>query len=278
MYTYEDYWKVESKIYERNGIKIYIVNNKLSDEKYIIKTGGVDDEIFMIRRYGNLLVNSPYLKLSLDNKLTHWDSNWFIMNLYNCNLSQCIEYGYKNINTLVENVLDSLCAIHTLNPPLVHMDIKIQNILVDMLDCKFILSDYELLDEVEDYSFELSKEVDDKKLYYLGRGVRIDDNLVSIKSDLLCFGNVLWRVLDGMELIRLEELTEKMRKARIDTDIESVVRIQNMIYDNIPEELVDYYEIVFDSDFSESLDREYYERLKKCLIKGINKCQKEYHE
>jgi serine/threonine protein kinase len=274
MDSYKLHWDIVENIYSKNSKEIFVIkNNTDEDDVLILKIGkNVEDELHIIRKYEHLFVNSPYFSLSFTNRTKYWDINWFIMNMYDCNLEMDLEFGKNNINKLIENIIDSIKSIHNTCPGLVHLDIKLQNILIDKLNCEFKLSDYELLEEINDNPTKLIEEDYDKIIYYISRGVRLDDELVSFKTDLLCFGNVIWRVIDNTLPKRLEKQCEKIRKGIITTnDIQEMSELQDEMYDHIPEQLIEYYEMVFNIDWEWLPTKEYYEDLKKCLLKGISK-------
>lgn len=279
MDSYKINWDIIKTIYSKSNKTISVVKNISDGFEWILKYGkNVEDELFNVLTYGSVFVNSPYLGLNQTNKRKYWDDTWFIMNKYDCSLLMDLDYGLEHIDVLVSDIIDSIKALHCNKIPLVHLDIKLDNILIDKKNCRFILSDYELLQVENSSSIRLASDEPDSMLYYLSRGVRTTDRLVSFRTDLICFGMVLWRVLRKITLLELEEECEEVRKEIKNgsefyiEDLSNILDIQYEMYSKIPEELKEYYQIVFGlKDVEEPYSEQYYEDLKKCLMSGLNK-------
>ena len=278
MHSYRLTWDIEDYIYNKNGKNIAIVKHIPEGFKMVLKYGdNIESELENILNYGKIFVNSPYHNLHSINKRNYWDDNWFIMNLFDCSLLEDMKYGMNHIDTLICDMIDAVKALHCNKVPIAHMDIKLDNILIDKIEKRFILSDYEMLEPVGD-GLRLCSEEPDVLLYYLGRGVRASDTIISFKTDLICLGMVLWRVCRNIGQLELEEECEILRKKvkkecdlRTE-DLDKILELQYELYSKIPEELKEYYGMVFNMKYStEPQAEEYYEELKKCLLRGFNK-------
>jgi serine/threonine protein kinase len=280
MDSYKINWDIIKTIYSKSNKTISVVKHITDDYKMILKYGkDVEDELHHILTYGHIFVNSPYLGLNPTNKRLYWDDNWFIMNRYHCSLLMDLDYGLKHIDVLITDLIDSIKKLHCNNTPLVHLDIKLDNILIDKENCRFILSDYELVQNEGESTMRLSSDEPDSMLYYLSRGVRTTDRLISFRTDLICFGMVLWRVLRKIYTLELEQECEIVRREIKNgsefyiEDLSDILDLQYEMYSNIPEELKEYYQIVFGlKDVEEPHTEKYYDDLKESLMKALNKC------
>ena len=187
-------------IYDNNnGVCILATTDPDHVLKIRKKSNIANDELgtlCMIRRHRlTYVVHTPRNPLKLCGMTdTHL---WFAMRRY----SGCIaynEYARDNWRRIAQDVLAFLTQLHRACH-LVHMDIKVTNVLQYRDRPSFVVADYELCDTP---NMRLTRDYDaDFRYYYMAMGAELDQPLYSWRTDLTALGYMLaeitWNTIDN---------------------------------------------------------------------------------
>lgn len=138
---------------------------------------------------------------------------WYVMRRYAGHVSYN-EDARRSWKRIAQDVLAFLTQLHR-SCHLVHMDIKVTNILANHSHTRFVVSDYELCDTPDrrltrDYS-------PDFRYYYMAVGADLDQPLVSWRMDLTALGYILaemsWNTSEMLPRTTFQRLMYERRDA-----------------------------------------------------------------
>jgi serine/threonine protein kinase len=192
-------WKIKNIISSVRDTYILLVepinNNYENTIEWIMKYryDSVIDEYSIYIKY-NLDKCEYALKIPSDNMNTHDRYNfnsWYIIESYDSDIGDDINFAYENIDKLVICVINFLKYIHC-NKNIIHGDIKLKNILYKKKsNILFKVCDYESLAKPELDSI-CKKDKDGSYYYYLGCDP--NESYLSFRMDLEAFGTILWHI------------------------------------------------------------------------------------
>jgi hypothetical protein len=193
-------WTITDEvIYSKNDVRILATTNDRYVLKIREKTDIAHDELgalCMIRRHRlNYAVHTPP---GPDKFCGMTDTHiWYAMRRYGGTVAYDV-YARDNWRRIAQDVLAFITQLHR-SCHLVHMDIKVTNVLRHHVHPQFIVSDYELCDVpnprlTRTYGPEF-------RYYYLAMGAELDKPLYSWRMDLTALGYMLaeitWNTVDN---------------------------------------------------------------------------------
>lgn len=199
-YTQWGPWTATGEVlYDKNGVKIMVTTEPYYVIKVREKSDIAHDELgalCMIRRHRlNYAVHTPRAPTKFCGMTdTHV---WFAMQRY----AGCLaydSYARDNWRRIAQDVLAFLTQLHR-SCHLIHMDIKVTNILRHHTHPAFVVADYELCDTP---NHRLTRDYGpDFRYYYLAMGAELDQPLYSWRMDLTALGYMLaemtWNTVDN---------------------------------------------------------------------------------
>ena len=264
----QNIWQIESLVEEKNDTIIYnvspIINNlnkdelinELTNKKWVMKV--IDNYLREIKMIENFSIyNIPFcIKMPSDKKFRSgidYESGWYVMEKYDCNLRTNFLFGKNKIKLLVLNIISFIECIH-INHKIVHGDIKADNILIKFDDNEnpFKLIDFESLCHPEKI-----KCIDENKdgYYYYGLGCYSDKPFMSYRMDLESFGIILWSLTLSIEnFYKFYWQSEAFHKYENYSN-GNIYEYLNQLRKNTPEDknetIKKYFEIVSELDWYE---------------------------
>ena len=203
-------WIPNGTLYSNSGVSILTT----TDPKWLVKTfrGAAWAELEFITRVANgehpirHMVELPEKDRSGSNIL--W--SWYAMRRYDTTVS--LPWGRKCWKQLARTVLEFLEDLHR-GHGLVHMDIKLPNLLVDLSANTCVVAAYEL---VGPPTMNAAREFsDDYYWYFVGFGAEPDKPLTTWRMDFLMLGYTLAELLWDTETFgtwRFSAECDKRRK------------------------------------------------------------------
>lgn len=181
-------WTIKEQVFQREGTRIYTT----MDPRWAIKVGEGRYGMLELANLLRISTESPPPNMIETHPIPYhmYGRNqrcgWYALRMYD---------GHAEITDdwrkLGRNCLAFLRGLHH-DHHLVHMDIKLENILVERAQCKYVVADYDLMTPPD---MQLLKEYDSDRIwYYLMMGGEIDAPLHSYRLDLAALGYALARM------------------------------------------------------------------------------------
>ncbi len=182
-------WTEWRRIYERDGISIIQVYARNWVVKYAHSRAAITKEITFLRGIteGDAAIRNM---IELPADPTHrFGENWYAMRKYTNSAHACCDEVRGQWKTIAIDVLNFLEDLHR-GHRLAHLDITLRNILYDRETGHFVVSDYELLEEVSTEA-AITEDNDDHLWYYIGTGAELSQPIESWRMDLTMLGYAL---------------------------------------------------------------------------------------
>lgn len=182
-------WTEWRRIYERDGISIIQVYARNWVVKYAHSRTAIAKEITFLREIteGG---SAPRNMIELPTDPSYrFGENWYAMRKYTNSAYACSDEVRGHWRTLAIDVLNFLEDLHR-GHRLAHLDITLRNILFDRGSGHFVVSDYELLEEVSTEA-AITDDNDDHLWYYIGTGAELSQPIESWRMDLTMLGYAL---------------------------------------------------------------------------------------
>lgn len=193
-------WTVtEEVLYEKEDVRVI----GTTDNHYVIKLRKISDiahdelgALMMIRRHS--IAGAVHTPTSAERFCGMTSTHvWFAMRRYAGPIAYD-DMSRHNWRRIAQDVLRFLSYLHR-SCHLIHMDIKVTNILAHRSRTEFVVSDYELCDTPKRRLTHTYKP--DYRYYYLAMGAELDQPLVSWRMDLTALGYILaeltWNTVDN---------------------------------------------------------------------------------
>lgn len=182
-------WIERKRLYDRDGASIIQTSSQQWVVKYTRSRTTFKKEIGFLRK---LLTRGPpirnMIELPVDPSLQFGEC-WYAMRRYTGSVSSCCHEVRSLWRTLAIDVLNFLEDLHR-GHRLVHLDITLRNILFDRESRHFVVSDYELLEDISTEAAVVD-DSDDHLWYYIGFGAELSAPIESWRMDLTMLGYAL---------------------------------------------------------------------------------------
>jgi serine/threonine protein kinase len=204
--TYGPWSITDEVLYEKKDVRII----GTTDREYVLKVRKISstahDELgalCMIRRHS--LTYAIYTPRAPHKFCGMTDTHiWFAMRRYAGHINYD-DYARRNWLRIAQDVLAFLTQLHRACH-LIHMDIKITNILCSPPRVAYTVSDYELCDVPNN---RLTRDYDaDSRYYYMAMGAQLNEQLCSWRMDLTALGYMLAEITWNKE----EQLSTTFQK------------------------------------------------------------------
>lgn len=196
---YGPWMATEEVLYEKGDVRVI----GTTDNNYVIKLRKISDmahdelgALMMIRRHS--IARAIHTPSSAERFCGMTSTHiWFAMHRYAGPIAYD-DVTRQNWRRVGQDVITFLSYLHR-TCHLVHMDIKVTNILAYRSRTSFVVSDYELCDTPNRRLTHTYKP--DYRYYYLAMGAELDQPLVSWRMDLTALGYILaeltWNTVDN---------------------------------------------------------------------------------
>ena len=233
---------ISPALFSLNGTHIYTT----TDSDWVVKVNEASantnkdlDELSNILRLNRRKDHHPH---SIELPETLFDMygrtsthGWYAMRRYNGNASiqPCVW------NRLARQVLEFLRVLHQTHN-LVHMDIKLENILVDGAGetGNYVVADYDLMTVPSKHPLLCELEEDGVQWYYAMMGARMDESVYSYRMDLTALGYAVARQSWPSDVVRplfrsicISNRIRRRRQMSVDS-IETVLRERDIEMEN----------------------------------------------
>lgn len=181
-------WIIKCQIFHREGAYIY----ETSDPRWALK---VTEGRYGILELANLLrisTESPPPNMIETHPIPYhmYGRNhrfgWYALRMYDGHVE--ISDDWRKLGRACLAFLRGLHHDHRL----VHMDLKLENVLIDRARDKYVVADYELMTPTD--TKQLQEHDTDRIWYYLMMGGELDAPLHSYRLDLAALGHVMARM------------------------------------------------------------------------------------
>uniref|UniRef100_A0A6C0IVH5 non-specific serine/threonine protein kinase n=1 Tax=viral metagenome TaxID=1070528 RepID=A0A6C0IVH5_9ZZZZ len=192
-----------------------VYNYCLEKEEFDLSFSNSDDEI-LVKSKNFIRFNIFYQMELMDCSLRDY------MMTYNTNLNN------KSVITIIKSILNALNYLHNLETPVIHMDIKPENILIKLNKDKTIkeikLADFGLIKNINDNSIE-------EDGTYLYKSPERSKHIYNTSCDIYSLGIVIYELFNNWptQMERIKMITMLKNNSEIIDDLKIV---QKMISDD----------------------------------------------